>query len=231
MLMQQTTIFVLAIFGLGISVADDSATVEVISYEISDRGDGSKNPPDYGLRLDGLFDSPSDSLVTNWTFSFDQPGSGATMEIDPATAQVRIYGTVIGGRDTGTGWDPATVATWQIDFLFDSGVTIMDQSTGFWSVESSAKNYGTMKLLDAVDLDGTAGSDQGRFIALANYLGGTLAIGGKVDRSPFVDLGLKRTDGFIDSTSDPAAAEYVPYVPGSVDGCCTKFEFRAEAVP
>jgi hypothetical protein len=96
--------------------ADD--TVPILApgtYHLNNHPDGNKSPPPYGLRLDELVN------VKWWrtdvfTFDFDHVQSDMRLDLTETTA--RIYGTVYGGRDTGSGYASDFQGLWEVDFLY-----------------------------------------------------------------------------------------------------------------
>ncbi len=201
------------------------ASAITISYDLSDKAPGAKADPDYGLRLDDLFGSSTDE--SNWTFSFDDPGADVKMDIDTLSKEVRIHGTVVGAKDIGTIWDPNPAPMWELDFLYSDGVTITNTDLGYWDVAYPKNNFGWLRLLDDVDLDGDSVSDQWRYIALADFHGGSFSdVAGK---GPYVSAWLESTDGFIDSNFNLAGR--TDYVRPNDDQCCKDFGFRATPVP
>ena len=83
-------------------------------YQLHDSTNGSKAPPFYGLRLDGL----CDDYPNVWTFSFDTNGADVCLEYD-GKDKVYIRGTAWGGLDTGSEWDPSTEGPLEIDVCYD----------------------------------------------------------------------------------------------------------------
>ncbi|MFK7959267.1 MAG: LamG-like jellyroll fold domain-containing protein [Phycisphaerales bacterium] len=71
--------------------------------------------PDWGLRLDELFDVTPDNDV--FTFDFDADGANMMLTYDGAT--IRITGTAFGGRRSGGGYDPAWTSLVAVDFIYD----------------------------------------------------------------------------------------------------------------
>ncbi|PCJ22590.1 MAG: hypothetical protein COA96_13965 [SAR86 cluster bacterium] len=199
----------------------------VISFDVTNKAPGALANPDYGLRLDDLFTSPTNS---NWTFSFDSSdGASVQMDVDTDNSTVRIYGTVFGGRDVGSAWDSGTTASWELDFLYSDGVTITDAVAGYWSLDYNADNYGSLKLLDDIDLDGDSNSDLDRYLGIGDYHGGDfVASAGPAPQGPFVSAWLENTDGFIDNIDNLAGETY--YRPNG-GGCCMDFGFRADLQP
>jgi len=199
----------------------------VITYDITNKAPGALANPDYGLRLDDLFTSPANSY---WTFDFNNTaGTSVQMDVDTDNSTVRVYGTVFGGRDIGSTWASETTAFWELDFLYSDGVTITDAANGFWSVDMNANNYGSLKLLDDIDLDGDSASDLGRYIGIGDYKGGSfVASAGPAPQGPYVSAWLENTDGFINNIDNLGSETY--YRPNG-GGCCMDFGFRADPVP
>jgi|GEM_PF-2559595 hypothetical protein len=117
---------------LGASVAQAAVT----TYQLSNQPNAGSNsgvaPPIWGLRLDGLTTNSADEL---YVFDFSTLGA-MFMDYDDVAMTIHIYGQAIGGVDANTGicdlgctdlngnilWDP-TEDIWDIDFLYDVGVT------------------------------------------------------------------------------------------------------------
>ncbi|MEM7564182.1 MAG: PEP-CTERM sorting domain-containing protein, partial [Pseudomonadota bacterium] len=207
--------YIFGIFALSVALQMSPVSAGVISYSLSDKAPGAIANPDYGLRLDDLFGSAN----TNWTFSFDDPGASMTMDIDTDNARVHIHGTVVGGRDVGSSW--ANPARWELDFTYDTNLTITDASTGFWSlsyVGDNAANFGTLTLLDDINVDGVAGSDQGKFLDLGGFHGGSFFDHGS--KGPYVSAWLQSDRYFGGPLARPNGG-----------GCCMDFGFKAARVP
>lgn len=225
--MKKTSLISLAAIALSAALST-SVQADVITYDVTNKSPGGIALPDYGLRLDDLFTAPTNS---NWTFSFDDTdGASVQMDVDTDNDTVRIHGLVYGGRDTGSAWDPATAAFWNLDFTYNDGITITDATNGYWTVDYNADNFGFLQLIDAVNADGIGGTDEGKYIALADFHGGSfVANGGPAPAGPFVSAWLESTDGFIASNSDLVNENYVRPNGGA---CCMDFGFRAsEPVP
>jgi hypothetical protein len=107
---------------------------EILMYRLFNHQDGTENPPPYGMRLDGLFGSGV------WTFSFGDsaafdpldplaPASnGELMKLtyDTVNDEIHIFGTVYGGKDTGSDWDSSTAGLFDVDFLYTANITATD---------------------------------------------------------------------------------------------------------
>lgn len=211
------------------SLAVTSANAAIISYNLSDKDPGAQNPPDYGLRLDGLFGEES----SIWTFSFDS--TDVRMDVDTVLGTAHIYGEVIGAKDVGTEWDPVTGYSWYLDFTY-TDITITDPVTGFWHAADdngatnniNLANKGSLQLLSDADVDGAYGgndgSDQGEYIAFADYKGGDFFLHGT--KGPYVSAWLANTSGFVPDADNLALNDYNRF-----GACCKDFGFKASNVP
>lgn len=188
------------------------ASAVMLSYALSDKDPGAQFPPDYGLRLDGLFDGDSDR---EWTFGFVD----VVMDIDTTLDTVHIHGSLVGGEDVGGVW--ATEYDWALDFLYTDVIVGED---GFWHAPDTMginpTNFGTLTFLSGPpddDVDGIAGSDTGKTIGLADYRGGDFFL--HADKGPYVSAWLAHTVGFD-------ATEYE-----RTGSCCQDFGFKATPIP
>ena len=212
--------------GLGLVVTcgffASSAEAATITYSLSDKDPGAENPPDYGLRLDGLFGEES----SVWTFSFDS--TDVKMVIDTVQETARIFGDVIGAKDVGAEWDPSDGYSWHLDFLY-TDITINDLTTGYWHAAdkgTNLSNKGTLELLSNADVDGSYGSDgsdKGEFLAFADYKGGDFFF--DQSKGPYVSAWLVSTSGF----DDPLNLVFADY--NRFGACCKDFGFKAQQVP
>lgn len=82
-------------------------------YQLGSHPDAAQSPPPYGLRLDGLF-GPAGNI---WTFDFSDAQSSMSLRYNPDDS-LRIFGTTLGGRDSGSGYAAGTVALFDIDFTY-----------------------------------------------------------------------------------------------------------------
>jgi len=92
-------------------------------YLLHDGNVNPNTPPNYGLRLDGLFGNSAHE----YTFSFDEPGTEMFMRYDGVG--IHIWGRAYGGRDIGPVWDPADQSFVTIDFVYagpavDAGIEL-----------------------------------------------------------------------------------------------------------
>ncbi len=86
------------------------------TWKLGNKVVGQVAPPDYGLRLDGLFgDYP-----THYTFDFEHPGACVFLTYDGSS--VRIHGAAFGGKDVGDDWDPLVRSWVWIDVLWEGAV-------------------------------------------------------------------------------------------------------------
>ncbi len=98
-----------------------------------------------GLLLDHLFNN-----TNSYTFSFDAPGADARLEYSGST--IRIFGTVYGGMDWGTGFAPANwpesyLGFYTIDFRYNVGVSPVAGDVGGFQdvqVQGSYQNFGSI---------------------------------------------------------------------------------------
>ncbi len=155
-------------------VVSISAQAALITFDLASHPDGNQAPPEYGLRLDGLFSGNTDDV---WTFDFADVQMTVNTAPDPSDPIAVIQGTIHGGRDAGTGWAAGTTADWDLVFVInDLGSGGSLAADGSFSVDpgdasANSSNVGLMRLLDAVDIDGGDGSDQGEYIGLVGHMG------------------------------------------------------------
>ncbi len=101
-------------------VLPDPGTSTVL-YQLENHPDGSATPPSYGLRLDELYDVTSGHDI--FTFDFEDAQSNMLMAFSSDT--IRIYGTVYGGRDTGSGYaNDGDLGLYTVDFTYSIGVQL-----------------------------------------------------------------------------------------------------------
>lgn len=123
-----------------------------VTFRLSDHPDGAMRPPTYGLRLDGLVGGDSND---EFTFTFNHSEAELYLTLDQDASTVRIYGTVYGGRDSGSSYDPGLVGTWEVDFLYDTSLAVSaggDGKTNDITVLPGAGNTGTLTFLSGAGL-------------------------------------------------------------------------------
>ena len=70
------------------------------------------------MRLDDLYGGNN----SDFTFSFDAPGTGMTLLYDDQANTVRIVGRARGGIDVGGSYDPNNLGFVDIDFTYRSNL-------------------------------------------------------------------------------------------------------------
>jgi len=162
--------------GLG---AAQSASATIFTYDLLDGSDGALGSEEYGLRIDDLF-----SVSNNFTFSFEDASSDVDLIIDTTAATARITGVITGGEDLGAGRRFGGGTRLELDFLYNDGLTIIDTTTGFFEVAAGAMNFGTVTLLDALNVDPavvpSGEASPGGVIQLADFNGGSVFTGEEV---------------------------------------------------
>lgn len=122
---------------VAVSVAFAAAS-QAATFKLFNHPDGSTAPPEYGLRLDGLFGSG------HTTFSLE---TAAGVFLEYSAGEIRIYGTVEVVESPGGGNDGRQFA---VDMTYRDNVN--NTTDGGWHVTpGSANNNGTLTALD----DGT----------------------------------------------------------------------------
>jgi hypothetical protein len=111
------------------------------TYRLFDHPDAAETPPPYGLRLDGLFTSVGGPAGIT-TFSFTDVLM--TVSDNGGNLNIRVFGTVYGGRDTGAGYGYGE-GSYAIDFNFTSKVVV--NGTGFVVGADMVNNTGTLVAL------------------------------------------------------------------------------------
>ena len=131
----------------------------VLNDQGIDHPDGNRNPPPYGLRLDGLFSQAADvgsfaggvgGVGKDTTFSFQEYGSNVRVKVfevntgDSDTTndyRIEISGTVFGGQDDGD--DAASdFGAGFYDILFSYSVNVAAVADGWIVNPNSASNTG-----------------------------------------------------------------------------------------
>lgn len=112
---------VVAVSAIGIAALSAGSTgtqAAVFQFILHDHPDGALANPTYGLRLDDLYGGNN----SDFTFSFDAPGTGMSLLYDDQANTVRIVGRARGGIDTGSGYDPNNLGFVDIDFTYRSNL-------------------------------------------------------------------------------------------------------------
>jgi hypothetical protein len=157
------------------SLTPSSASAAVFEYNLSDHPDGGLANPTYGLRLDGLYGGDSN----DFTFSFNQPGTGMTLLYDNQANSVRIVGRAFGGIDTGSSYDANNVGFVDIDFTYKQNIV----TTGTGTIGTDTSNVGVRTTGDAQ----TVGTGNSGTITLATGVGSTWAGASGGDEFTLVD--------------------------------------------
>lgn len=127
---------------LGLVGSASAAVISTGTYQLHNHPDGNARPPQYGLRLDELFNVTGNHDI--FTFDFDHANSN--MRLDYNGSSIRIYGQSWGGRDTGSGYaNDVYRGVYGIDFTYTLGVTPNfggDDDLGV--VPPSMRNFGTI---------------------------------------------------------------------------------------
>lgn len=149
-----------AVFLLGAPLyGDDSQPIlDPGVYELHNHPDGNAAPPLYGLRTDELIDvTPNHDI---FTYDFDAPGSSMFLELTPTTA--RIYGTVFGGLNQGTGYDPTLSGYWSVDFTYVDLVSLVPVDNDY--TDQTSNDSGTLTQLFGAGTTFELGSYKGFYL-------------------------------------------------------------------
>jgi len=131
-----------------------AALIQEGFYNLHNHPVTAEGPPDYGLRLDELFDATPNHDI--FTFDFDHPDSNMQMEISlagppvlrgqlPSGIFIHIFGQAQGGRDIGTVHAPDQfLGLYNIDFTYFIGVEQKSNDDDLWVVAPTASNFGTI---------------------------------------------------------------------------------------
>lgn len=134
---QRGTLALLACAGLA------NASV-ITTFTLSDHPDGNANPPGYGLRFDGLFGGRGGATGGITTFSIDAGHARLRVIDDTGTGgglTIRIWGTVYGGEDTGSGYGYGE-GFYDIDMTYMMNVTA--SGTGWIVTGANVDNAGSI---------------------------------------------------------------------------------------
>ena len=143
-------------FGLlSLGMLSGAANATLFTFSLADSVAGNERPPNYGLRLDGLYSGDQRDI---YTFAFVD----VDLTVDSSANSVCIGGTLLGGTD---GYGEERDTDWLLDFLYTDVQVNVD---GTWSL---VKDVST----------GTGSIEQtgnGDTFALANYNSATGGLGG-----------------------------------------------------
>lgn len=152
---------VLSLGAIGLLAAFDAsgAIIDPGLYQLNNHPDGSARPPQYGMRLDELFDVTANHDI--FTFNFDDPASDMKMTYDGST--IRIFGQVWGGRDIGGAYAAeATTGLYTVDFSYLIGVAAVPGDDDVWVDGPNMSNSGFIQppvgpVVSLVDKRGNGG--------------------------------------------------------------------------
>lgn len=135
--------FCCAVVGLAALAGTASgAVIAPGTYQLHNHPDGNAQPPQYGMRLDELFNATGNHDI----FTFDFNHASSDMRLDYNGSTIHIYGHSWGGRDTGSGYaNDVYRGVYGIDFTYTLGVTPNlggDDDLGV--VPPSMRNFGTI---------------------------------------------------------------------------------------
>lgn len=118
------------------------AVISTGTYQLHNHPDGNAQPPQYGLRLDELFNATGDHDI----FTFDFNHHDSNMRLDYNGSTIHIYGHAFGGRDTGSGYaNDMFRGVYGIDFTYTLGVTPnFGGDDDLVVVTPSMRNFGTI---------------------------------------------------------------------------------------
>ncbi len=122
----------LLLIAAGLSSADAAIT----TFNLGSHPKGQKVQPEYGLRLDGLFQNGNKPI----TFDFGDTRSDMKLDFDSVNNEIKIYGKAWGGTDTGSAYD-SNATLWDINFTYDANVSeISGPDAGDYGYKVTAAN-------------------------------------------------------------------------------------------
>jgi len=99
-----------------------AVTIQTGDYRLRNHPDGNAQPPQYGLRLDELYNVTGDHDI--FTFDFNHAGSAMYLNYNGST--IHIWGTTWGGRDTGSGYaNDVHRGFYTVNFTYTIGVGLV----------------------------------------------------------------------------------------------------------
>ena len=146
---------------LGLGMISGAANATLFTFSLADSVEGGERPPNYGLRLDGLYSGEQNDV---YTFTFVD----VDLTVDSDAGTVSIGGSLDGGtQETGNGEGETRGTGWYLDFLYEN--VMVDETTGLWSLISGVSTgAGSIR---------QTGNDDNTF-ALANYNSSSNGLGG-----------------------------------------------------
>jgi len=148
-----------------------SMSAHAVIYELDNKYWGALNPPNYGLRINGLAGG-------SWTYDFAHVQSDVEMKVvdnGGSDYDLHIYGTVYGGMQSGMTYANGTTGLWDLDFWYTDGVAV--GMKGILVDKDMALNGGTgvgtgkIEYTGMGDLGGKLPKDTDPIINLAAFSG------------------------------------------------------------
>jgi hypothetical protein len=124
-----------------------AAAISNGTYQLENHDDGNSNPPPYGMRLDELYNTTGGNDI----FTFDFEGAGANMMMTVTNTTIHIFGTALGGEDTGASHAANNyLGLYDIDFTYNVGVQSLEPTDDDMAVipPASGSNFGTLTPLN-----------------------------------------------------------------------------------
>jgi len=175
-------LFSLMVVALSGASANAAAIQFGATYGLNNHPDGNARPPQYGLRLDELWDVTGGNDI--FTFDFDAADSAMFMSISAAGDEIRIFGTVLGGRDTGSSYaNDQYLGLYDVDFTYSTGVGLVPGD-------------------DDLQVVATMGSTNGGFITPLAVMDGGPSVGGGPIALGETPIGSGLTFRFGDEDND-----------------------------
>ncbi len=137
--------------------AGHAAMIEDGLYQLHNHPDGNAASPFYGMRLDELYNATGGHDI--FTFDFDHVDSNMQMTIDGT--EIHIFGTVYGGRDTGSSYaNDSYLGVYTVDFTYNMGVMTVPGDDDVWVDTTNNVNTGTIDtpLGDTIALEDERGN-------------------------------------------------------------------------
>ncbi|MBX3395591.1 MAG: PEP-CTERM sorting domain-containing protein [Phycisphaerae bacterium] len=114
-----------------VALASQANAAEFL-FQLRNHPDGQVQMPQYGARLDELFNATSGTDI--FTFDFNHAQSDMKLIYDSTAATIRIFGQSWGGRDTGSSYaNDIYRGVYQFDFLYAFGVGQVPGDDDLWA--------------------------------------------------------------------------------------------------